>query len=366
MRILVLLSAVFFIAVACNKIDDPVTDWPETEGELYFPPLSGDSWETISPDSLAWNTDAIPDLLDLLEAGDSRAFLVIKDGKIVIEAYWDKDLLGQQFDQNSTWYWASAGKTLTSFLVGLAQSDGQLDIDDPSSKYLGTGWTSLEAEKEKNITIRHQLTMTTGLDDKGNVFCTDSDCLKYIAAPGTRWAYHNGPYTKLDGVIEGATNETFDDYFNRKLRDPIGMTGFWQYLDYNHVYFSNARSMARFGLMILNNGKWQDNVILDDEEYISESVNTSQDINPSYGYLWWLNGKEKVMYPGFQIKLNQNLTQTAPMDMYAAMGKNGQLINIVPSQNLIVIRMGDNPDISLVPVKFQEDIWEKLDEVINF
>ena len=207
--------------------------------------------------------------------------------------------------------------------------------------------------------------MTSGLDESPNIDCTDPACLKFKEEPGSRWYYHNAPYTKLDGVIEGATEETFDAYFNSKLRNPIGMKGFWSYLDYNHVYFSNARSMARFGLMVSNQGSWGDNPILADEEFLSQSTNTSQELNPSYGYLWWLNGKEKIVFPGLAIPFNLNLTENAPIDMFAAMGKNGQLINIVPSENIIMVRMGDNPDKSLVPSKFQNDIWEKLLKVIE-
>lgn len=127
---------------------------------------------------------------------NSKAFLVLKDGRIVIEHYFGT------FTQDSLWYWASAGKSLTAFLVGKAQEEGFLDINDPSSDYLGAGWTSCTPLQEGAITVRNQLTMTTGLDDgTGDTDCTDPACLQYLARPGTRWAYHNAPYTMLDGVI---------------------------------------------------------------------------------------------------------------------------------------------------------------------
>lgn len=351
---------------ACDKFKNNDTDWPQSEDGLYFPPLNSSTWQTIAMDSLGWNKNELPELLNLLEQGDTRAFIVLKNGKIVIEEYWGKDLLGQEFDKNSTWYWASAGKTLTSFLIGQAQEDGFLNIDERSSKYLGEGWTSLNKTDEDKIKIIHQLTMTTGLDDGGlNFDCTNPECLTLKAAPGNRWSYHNAPYTLLDGIITGATNQTFESYFNKRLRDPIGMKGFWNYLDFNHIYFSDARSMARFGLTVLNNGKWEDQIILDDEDYLEKATNSSQNLNPSYGYLWWLNGKEKIIYPGLQLSFNKNLTENAPKDMFAAMGKNGQLLNIVPSMNIIVVRLGDNPDISLVPVNYQNDIWEILNKIIT-
>jgi CubicO group peptidase (beta-lactamase class C family) len=220
-------------------------------------------------------------------------------------------------------------------------------------------------EQEDKITIRHQLTMSSGLDDSGNADCTDQSCLTYKADPGARWAYQNAPYTLLDSVIQAATQQDFDDYFNKRLRDPIGMDGDWTYLDYNHVYFSTARSMARFGILVLNEGKWNETVLLDDAQYIKDMVNTSQDINKSYGYLWWLNGKSSHMLPGLQLEIRKPLSENAPSDMVSGLGKNGQFLNVVPSQNLIVIRMGDNPDNALVLAKFLDEMWEKLNRVIK-
>lgn len=334
--------------------------------ELYFPPLNSDFWETIAPEALGWDESQEFPLLTFLEENNTRAFILLKNGRIVIEAYFGKDLLGLPYSDNSIWYWASAGKTLTAYLVGIAQEENYLKISDPTYTYLGTGWTGMNPEQEKNITIRNQLTMTSGMDDGvADNHCTDPACLIYLALPGTRWAYHNAPYTLLDGVIENATGKDFTDYFNSRLRDPIGMDGFWSYIDYDHVYFSTARSMSRFGLLILGESKWEESEILNDPEYFSAMINTSQDLNLSYGYLWWLNGKTSLMVPGLQLIIPTSLTPNAPEDMIAAMGKNGQLINIVPSQGLVMVRMGDNPDNSLVPVNFQNDLWEKLDRLIS-
>ncbi len=352
---------------ACSSNDDQPNPTPDPipGGELYFPPVNGSQWETMSLKSLGWDSTKVGDLYSFLDDGQTRAFLVLKDGKIVLEHYNGKDLLAlTDFDKTKVWYWASAGKTLTSFLVGQAQEDGHLYIDDPASKYMGD-WADVTTEQLDKITVRHQLTMTSGLDDSGDGFCTDRDCLKFKAEPGTRWAYHNAPYTLLDSVVQNATKQSFDDYFNSKLRDPIGMDGFWRYSGYNHVYYSTARAMARFGILILNKGVWDNTTILGDEQYYKQMINTSQDINHSYGYLWWLNGKQSHMLPGFQFKIQKPIAPNAPGEMIAGMGKNGQLLNIIPSQNLIVIRMGDNPDISLVPAKFQDEMWAKLNAVMK-
>jgi CubicO group peptidase (beta-lactamase class C family) len=326
--------------------------------ELYFPPTTGNTWETTDPASLGWCTDNIPALLDFLEDSNSKAFIVLKDGRIVIEHYFGT------FTADSSWYWASAGKSLTAFLVGMAQEDGLLDIDEPSSTYLGSGWTSCTPEQEAAITIRHQLTMTTGLDDSGDLDCTDPECLTYLAAPGTRWSYHNAPYTLLDGVITGATGQTLNSYLFSNLTSATGISGLFLQVGYNNVLFSRPRSMARFGLLALDQGSWNGTPILADTDYFTAMTSPSQALNPAYGYLWWLNGQSNYLLPGVDLLLPGSLMPSAPDDIYAALGKNGQIINVSPSTGLVVVRMGNLPGGIFVPNVYNNDIWEYLNGVI--
>ncbi len=182
-----------------------MTKDPES-ADLYFPPVNSDSWENLTPASQGWDEAALNELYNYLEEQNSRAFIVLKDGKIVVEKYWGQNLLGNaDFTSNTPWYWASAGKTLTAFLTGIAQQEGLLNIGDKTSKYLGEGWTSAPAEKEDLITIRHQLTMTTGLDyEVDDLDCTDPSCLLYKADAGTQWFYRNAAYTLIEQVISNA------------------------------------------------------------------------------------------------------------------------------------------------------------------
>jgi len=178
---------------------------------LYFPPATGNTWDTVSPASLGWCQDKIDTLIDYLQTSNSKAFIVLKDGKIAIEHYFGT------FTADSVWYWASAGKSLTGFTVGLVHQSGVLQLNDLTSQYLGPGWTSETPTQENLITIRHQLTMTTGLDDGvPDNACTSVSCLQYLADAGTRWAYHNAPYTLLDTVIRVATGQTLNTYVAQK------------------------------------------------------------------------------------------------------------------------------------------------------
>ena len=326
---------------------------------MYFPPTTGNSWDTLSPSSLGWCQDKIDTLLNFLDSKNTKAFIVLKDGKIVIEHYFDT------FTVDSLWYWASAGKSLTSFLVGMAKQDGFLNLSDSTSQYLGSGWTICPPAKEGMITVLDQLRMTSGLNDLvPDNYCTDDTCLEYLADAGTRWAYHNAPYTLLDGVIENSTGQALNLYLLNKVKTPTGMTGNYYPSGYNSLFISVPRSMARFGLLMLNHGNWDGNQIMTDTTYFNEMINTSQNLNPSYGYLWWLNGKPSYLVPGLQIPFPGPLMPHAPLDMYSALGKNGQFINIVPSQNLVLVRMGDAPGVGEVPFLFNDSIWERMQDVM--
>lgn len=326
--------------------------------QLYFPPLTGNNWETMNPSDLGWCQNKIDSLYAYLESQDTKAFIVLKDGKIVLEQYFNGHA------QNTPWYWASAGKTITAFMVGIAQQEGFLNINNPSSDYLGTEWTSCTTAQENAITVWHQLTMTTGLDDSGNLGCILPSCLQFLANPGTRWSYHNAPYTLLDQVIAGATGTTLNLYTTEKLKNPTGMTGSFVQVEDNNVFFSSARSMARFGLLVLNNGNWNGTPIMTDSDYFADMINTSQELNKGYGYLWWLNGKENHMLPGVQITIPGSIMPNAPEDMVSGLGKDGQFVNVVPSQNLVLIRMGEEPSGSLVPFLMNDKIWEYMNALV--
>lgn len=326
---------------------------------LYFPPNGSPTWDTLSPATLGWCPDRIDSLVNFVGSRNSKALLILKDGKIVLEHYYGT------FTQDSLWYWASAGKTLTAMLTGIAQEEGYLDIDDASSTYLGTGWTSATPLQEAQIAVRDQLTMTSGLDDGlGDTDCTDPSCLQYLADPGTRWAYHNAPYSLLDDVIANATGSNFNSYFNSRIRNPIGMDGFWFPAGYNNVYYSKPRSMARYGLLALNGGVWNTDTILHDASYFTDMTTPSQGSNESYGYLWWLNGQPSFMVPSVQFVFPGMLMPDAPADMICGLGKNDQLLNVVPGQNLVVVRMGNEAyGPQSVALVLNNEIWQYINQL---
>ena len=335
-----------------------IVGFTNLHAQTYFPPLAGSTWSTTDPTTLGWCQDSIDKMYGWLENSDSKAFIVLKDGKIVLEKYFGT------FTVDSFYVWNSAGKTLTAYAVGIAQNENFLDIDDPTSDYLGTGWTSLTTPQENAITIKHQLSMTTGLDDGvADIHCTDPGCLIYKAAPGTRWAYHNGPYTLLDSVIESATGMTLNAWVNSRISSKIGLVGTYLQLGFNNVFASRARGMARFGLLLSQDGYWNGTAVLPDVTYLNDMRNSSQTLNNSYGYLTWLKGKSSFMIPQAQIVFPGSLCPNGPADMYAAEGKNGQIINVVPSEGLVLVRMGSTMGNSLIGTQYNDTIWQYMNRL---
>lgn len=339
--------------MSCSSDSEAVTNTPSPTPEtMYFPPLTGNVWETKSITDLGWNASAVAPLETYLNDKHTKGFIILVNGRIVMERYFN----GHTATDN--WYWASAGKTLTATMTGIAQQEGYLNITNKVSDYLGTGWTSETLAKENMITCKHLLSMTSGLNDALGDDVSPAN-LQYTADAGSRWAYHN-VYVKLQDVVASASGSTWSSYFNVKLRDRIGMNGAWIPNGDLSVYWSTTRSMARFGLLALNNGNWNGSQILN-SAYFHDATTPSQNINLAYGYLWWLNGKTSYHLPQSQFEFPGSIIPSGPDDMFMALGKNDQKIYVIPSKKMVVIRMGDAADESNAALSdFDEVLWQKI------
>lgn len=355
LRLLLFLPLIIMLINCSSKDDDlELNNITET---LYFPPLSGNDWETKTAQSLGWKTNNIPDLLNYLQQKNTKSFIILYNGRIVMENYFNGH------SSTSSWYWASAGKTLTATVTGIAEQEGYINPNNKVSYYLGTGWTSTPLAKEDLITCKNLLTMTSGLDDSlgDNVSPIN---LQYKADAGTRWAYHN-VYVKLQNVVAQATGKTWDLYFKTSLADKIGMTGTWINNEDLNVFWSTTRSMAKFGLLAMNKGIWNGNIVVN-SNYFNQATSTSQNINQAYGYFWWLNGKTSYHLPQTQFEFQGTLIPNAPSDMFCALGKNDQKLYIIPSKKLVIVRMGNPADGSNFALSdFDNVLWSKINAVIN-
>lgn len=321
-------------------------------GTAYVPPLSGDNWETVSPASAGWDEARLNEALAYAGENQSTAMVVLYRGRIMAERYW------RDWNLHSAAAIASCQKSVTSLLTGIAQEEGLLRIDDPVSHYLGAGWTKAPPEAEERITLRHLLTMTSGL----------ADDLSYEVDAGTRWYYNTPAYYRLKAVIERAAGVSMNDFTRTRLLERIGMQ--------DSVWFgellapppgqqlrSSARNMARFGLLILNDGNWGAEAIIGDTQYLAESVTTSQELNLSYGYLWWLNGQPSHVLPGPARQTREGpFIPAAPSDMVSALGVGDKKIYLVKSMDLVVTRHGAAAGMGRTEAvsSFDNLLWQKL------
>jgi CubicO group peptidase (beta-lactamase class C family) len=352
----VVLVAFVFIMGSCKKTNDPILCCvnPNLPEAYYFPALTGDVWDTKTTASIGWDDLKLTEAFDFAGTKNSFGMIVLHHGKIVKEQYWNNWTIATKYPLNS------AGKSVVGFVAGLSQQEGTININNKSSQYLGVGWTSLPLIKENLITLKHQITMTTGLDD--GVAFPDSTApayLVYKADAGTRWAYHNAPYRLMQNVMANASGKTWNAYCKEKLFDKVGMANsLW----FNNIMYCTTRDAARFGSLILNKGKWNGSPLLTDDAYFTAMTNTSQNYNLSYGYLWWLNGKASTMVPGLQTVFPTPLASNAPADMIMALGKDDKKIYVIPSIDVVVVRLGDNAGATPVlgPSSFDNELWGKL------
>lgn len=337
-----------------NKIEENLEN---LNLETYFPDNNTDNWDAISLNELNWNEAELQPLLNYLDEKNTKGFIILYDGRIVVENYFNNHTA------STNWYWASAGKTLTATVAGIANDNNLISLDENVSTYLNQNWTSIPIDKENLISCENLLNMTSGLDDSlGDSISADN--LKYIADANNRWAYHN-VYLKMQDVIASASKTTFKSYFENNLKNKIGMSGSWIKLNDLNIYWSTTRSMARFGLLIQNKGKWNDTQIVS-EDFIRKATSTSQNINKSYGYLWWLNGKTSYQLPQSQFQFSGSLIPNAPNDLFCALGKNDQKIYIIPSKKLVIVRTGASADASNYALSnFDNNLWEKINALIN-
>ncbi len=321
----------------------------------YFPPLKGDSWEHVTPGQLSWDVGKLAELLDYLGQRNSTGFVVLYKGRIVVENYW------QGWDIHKAGVIASAQKSITSLLIGIAQEEGMLHIDDPVSKHLAKGWSKKGGGlSEERILLRQIMTMTSGLDDTGT----------FEAEPGSKWYYNTPIYYKSKDALVAASKQSLTDFTKSRLWGRIGMNdSSWIPLaNADTQHSSSTRDMARFGLLVANKGTWAGTPVLKDPAYLQAALGTSQPLNHAYGYLWWLNGKDSFVLPGKRAAEQRgSLVPSAPDDMVAALGAADKKIYVVPSMDLVVARQGDSAGEAGAAAlsTFDALLWQRLMQVVK-
>jgi len=308
-----------------------------------------------------WDSTALERALAYARSQRSSAVVVVAHGEVIAERYWPVGaaagspygtmLGGRTATGAPIEDVASLQKSIVSVLVGIAADQGRLDLGAPVSAYLHAGWSNATCTEETAITIRHLLSMTSGL----------SPALAGVAPAGSVWQYNTRAYSVLVDVLAAGTGEELGRLTRRWLTDPLGMADTaWRHrpwvtdgMDANPIgLYTTARDLARFGELMLARGEWHGRRVVS-ESYVAAAVEPSQALNPAYGLLWWLNGRS--LRPVAGASGHAVLAPAAPGDMVAAQGALGRKVYVVPSLDLVVVRLGDTPE-----EDFNRRFWELL------
>jgi len=308
-------------------------------------------------------TDLSKALKTYHESEKSIAFVVLKNDSLVHEEYWSG------YGENSLTNSFSMGKSVTSVLVGIAIKEGKIkSVEQPIGDFL----EDFSHRKFKEIKIKHLLTMSSGLnwdESYANPLSMTTEAyygsdlwrlmlkLRVINKPGKEFKYLSGDTQLLSFLLKKATGKSLSAYTQEKLWQPLGAVNDAEWsLDqekgYEKAYccmYSNAKDFARIGSLYLHKGNWKGKQILD-SNYVKASTTPANLIdsetgkpNDFYGFQWWIvpNYKgEKVFY---------------------ARGILGQMIIVIPSKNIVIVRLGNQK-----PIKennHYKGVFEMIDAV---
>lgn len=307
-------------------------------------------WETAEPAAVGLDAARLEELAVTAEQGKSNCLVVVRDGKLAGEWYFNGT---NEHAQHVT---ASASKSYTSTLVGIAQDDGDLDIDESASTWIPE-WRGTPAEA---VTVRDLLANASGREwnlllDGGLIASQDQTAyavgLQQLHEPNTVWEYNNPAIQTLQRVLESATGQDVIEFARERLLEPLGMTQTTMSTDpsgnatmYQGV-FSTCRDMALFGQLMLDHGRWDGEQIVSSEWVDEATGQASTELNNAYGYLWWLNRPGTIIRPLSQWVDDPGITTGplvpgAPADMYWALGAGNQIIQVDPGTDTVVVRLG--------------------------
>jgi CubicO group peptidase (beta-lactamase class C family) len=310
----------------------PVQIWP-TEG-----------WATSTPEDQGMDSTALAGIYDhVRDSGASiRSMLVVRHGYLVAEEYFTPMI----YDMNNTHILFSVTKSVVSSLIGIAIDKGF--IDNTSQLLLDffpdRTITNMSAWKEA-ITLEDVLRMRSGFqwdednyDEYNDFFAMEDsdDWAQYVLdrpmayEPGSIFYYNSGNSHLLATIINITTGMTPLAFADQYLFGPLGITNRLWLTDPQGVNFGGsslalrARDMAKFGLLFLNNGTWDDQQIVS-ADWVNRSSHgpATPYTGVSYGYQWWIDD-------------NRN--------WYSARGYNGQFIFVIPEHDVVVTFSSDNTD----------------------
>ena len=266
----------------------------------------------------------------------TRSLLVIYKDQIIAEKY------DTGFDKNSKILGWSMTKSITATYFGILQKQGKFDINKPAPI---AEWKN---DERKKITTNDLIHMNSGLEWEEN-YGKISDATKMLFQakdmtksqiekpqlfkPNTHWNYSSGTSNLLSGILRNQlkTQQEYLDFWYSALIDKIGMHSMIVESDMSGNFvgssygWATTRDWAKFGLLYLHNGNWNGETVFE-PSWAKYVATPTQDSKGIYGGHFWLNTAGR--YPD------------APRNLYSANGFQGQMIFIIPSHDMVIVRLG--------------------------
>ena len=310
-----------------------LSDYEYFDNRVIDPSPFAQPWAKHNSYNTIKETD---ELADINKERETKAFLVIKNDSILYEQYFDG------YSESSKSNSFSMAKSIVVTLLGKAIMEGKIKgFDQPVSDFFDEYKAGFGAE----LTVGNLASMSSGMEwnekyysiiniTTESYFTDDLRSLilnqKIINKPGQKFRYSSGDTQLLGMVIEKATNTNLSDYLKNNFTIPMGFENeaLWQ-LDSEEsgiekaycCFASNAKDFARFGKLYKNNGKWNNEILLD-STFINKAINPVYEDSPYYGYGWWLYTFEDKK-------------------VFTMNGHRGQFVIVFHEEDIIIVRLGD-------------------------
>ena len=350
--------AVFvLVATACSSGRGDGASAASTTTPTVEHTYPGKEWVTVAPEAAGFDPAGLDRLAAQAEAAGSSCLVITRDGQLVAERYWS----GTTADTPREAF--SVTKSVTSILVGIAQDQGALSVDEPAADHIPP-WQGTDASA---VTIEDLLSNDSGRHwdfgtDYGGMAINAADKTAFAIglaqdhAPGEVWAYNNSAIQTLSAVLESATGENPVDFARAQLFEPLGMRHSELTTDTagNALTYAGLKTtcadLARFGYLALRDGAWDGEQVVP-ADYVKQATGkSSTPLNAAYGWLWWLNHRGPIGSPRLATTgaadapiADGQLVPEAPADTFWALGFNNQIVAVIPSEDIVAVRMGPAP-----------------------
>jgi CubicO group peptidase (beta-lactamase class C family) len=291
----------------------------------------GETWEYApTPQALGWSPEKLARARAYADRIGSAAVMIVDDG-IVVDAWGDV---------TRNYMCHSMRKSLVSALYGIYVAEGKIDTSRTLQELHINDYTHL-TKTEKQATVADLLKARSGVYIPAAGEAPSMKALRPERGshpPGTFWYYNNWDFNALGTIFDQETGEeNIYQAFKERIADPIGMQDFYpERLHYDYVPYSmhpyygfrmSARDLARFGLLFLRGGRWEDEEIVP-AEWVKESTSDHSQIGPhsGYGYMWW-TGTQDGLFPNVQVKEYS----------YYASGWGGHNVIVLPYRDLVIV-----------------------------